>query len=93
MLSRTFGCVRLVWNRTLAERHARYQAEGKCVSYAESDRALTVMKRDPDPAFLNEVPSLPLQQALRHQPRLRLPRRPPGLWALWGGSYVTVCHS
>ena len=25
------------------------------------------MKRDPDLAFLNEVPSVPLQQALRHQ--------------------------
>ncbi|HEX7162013.1 MAG TPA: RNA-guided endonuclease TnpB family protein [Trebonia sp.] len=24
MLSRTFGCVRVVWNRTLAARHARY---------------------------------------------------------------------
>ena len=67
MLARTFGCVRVVWNRTLAARHARYQAEGKGVSYAESDRALTVMKKDPDLAFLNEVSSVPLQQALRHQ--------------------------
>ena len=65
--SRTFGCVRVVWNRTLAERHARYQAEGKGISYAESDRALTQMKKDPDLAFLNEVSSVPLQQALRHQ--------------------------
>ena len=67
MLARTFGCVRVVWNRTLAARHARYRAEGKGVSYAESDRALTVMKKDPDLAFLNEVSSVPLQQALRHQ--------------------------
>ena len=29
ILARTFGCVRVVWNRTLAARHARYQAEGK----------------------------------------------------------------
>jgi putative transposase len=48
ILVRTFGCVRVVWNRTLAERHARYQAEGKGVSYAESDRALTELKKDPD---------------------------------------------
>jgi putative transposase len=67
MLSRTFGCVRLVWNRTLAERHVRYPAGGKSISYAESDRALTVMKRDPDLAFLSEVPLVPLQQALWHQ--------------------------
>jgi putative transposase len=67
MLARTFGCVRVVWNRALAERHARYQAEGKGISYAESDRALTELKKDPDLAFLNDVSSVPLQQALRHQ--------------------------
>jgi putative transposase len=67
MLVRTFGCVRVAWNRTLAERHRLYQAEGKSLSYAASDAALTVMKRDPELAFLNEVSSVPLQQALRHQ--------------------------
>jgi len=67
MLSRTFGCVRVVRNRTLAARQARWRTEGKGTSYAETDRALTVMKRDPDLKFLNEVPAVPLQQALRHQ--------------------------
>ena len=67
ILSRTFGCVRVVWNRTLARRHARYQAEGKSTSYRESDAALTAMKKLPDLAWLNEVSSVPLQQALRHQ--------------------------
>ena len=67
MLTRTFGCVRVVWNRTLAERHRLYHAEGKSLSYAASDAALTAMKKDPDLAFLSEVPSVPLQQALRHQ--------------------------
>lgn len=67
MLNRTFGCIRLVWNRTLAWRHARYHAEGKSTSYAEADRALTSMKREPELAFLNEVSSVPLQQTLRHQ--------------------------
>ena len=67
MLSRTFGCVRIVWNRTLAARHERYAAEGKGTSYAETDRALTAMKKTPELAFLGEVSSVPLQQALRHQ--------------------------
>src|SRR5271166_5524564 len=67
ILSRTFGCVRVVWNRTLAGRHARYQTEGKSTSYRESDAALTAMKKLPDLAWLNEVSSVPLQQALRHQ--------------------------
>jgi putative transposase len=67
VLSRTFGCVRLVWNRTLAARHARWHLERAGTSYAETDRALTEMKKDPHLAFLNEVSSVPLQQALRHQ--------------------------
>ena len=67
MLNRTFGCVRVVWNRTLAARHARWHLQREGMSYAESDRALTQMKKDPDLAFLNEVSSVPLQQALRHQ--------------------------
>jgi len=67
MLNRTFGCVRVVWNRTLAARRERYAAERKSTSYAETDRALTAMKKDPELAFLGEVSSVPLQQALRHQ--------------------------
>src|SRR5438046_659326 len=69
VLSRTFGCVRVVWNRTLATRHSRWNLEGRGMSYAESDRALTAMKKDPDLAFLSEVSSVPLQQVLRHQHR------------------------
>ncbi len=67
VLNRTFGCVRVVWNRTLAARHARWHTERTGTSYAETDRALTAMKKDPDLAFLSDVSSVPLQQALRHQ--------------------------
>ncbi len=67
VLNRTFGCVRVVWNRILADRHRLYHAEGSSMSYAASDAALTAMKKDPGLAFLSEVSSVPLQQALRHQ--------------------------
>jgi putative transposase len=67
MLVRTLGCVRVVWNRTLAVRHARWQRERTGTSYAQTDAALTVMKKDPDLAFLSDVSSVPLQQVLRHQ--------------------------
>jgi putative transposase len=69
VLNRTFGCVRVVWNRTLAGRYARWHLERKGTSYAETDRALTEMKKDPELAFLAEVSSVPLQQVLRHQHR------------------------
>src|SRR5206468_2378737 len=67
VLNRTFGCVRVVWNRTLASRQTRWHRERKGTSYAETDRALTQMKKVPDLEFLNEVSAVPLQQALRHQ--------------------------
>jgi len=67
MLARTFGCIRVVWNRILTEQHRLRRTEGKSLSYAASDAALTALKRDPEFAFLSEVSSVPLQQALRHQ--------------------------
>jgi putative transposase len=67
MLNRTFGCVRVVWNRILAMRQERYVTERQGTSYGQASAALTVMKQDPQRAWLNEVPWVPLQQALRHQ--------------------------
>lgn len=67
MLNRTFGCVRLVWNKTLSERSQRYRAEGARTSYRQTDAALTEWKRSEDLAFLSDVSSVPLQQTLRHQ--------------------------
>jgi len=67
LLTRMFGCIRVVWNRTLAERYRRWHADRTGMSYAQSDRALTAMKQDPDLAFLSAVSCVPLQQTLRHQ--------------------------
>ncbi|WP_260478962.1 helix-turn-helix domain-containing protein [Kibdelosporangium aridum] len=61
VLNRTFGCVRLVWNKTLSERNRRYRAEGARTSYRETDAALTEWKRTEELAFLSEVSSVPLQ--------------------------------
>ncbi|SFD77348.1 putative transposase [Actinopolyspora alba] len=66
-LGRTFGCVRLVWNKTLDQRHRVYHTEGKKTSYTETDAALSEWKRTSELAFLSEVSSVPLQQTLRHQ--------------------------
>ncbi|MPY81448.1 MAG: helix-turn-helix domain-containing protein, partial [Actinophytocola sp.] len=67
ILARTFGCVRLVWNRTLAARHTAYHTDGRSTSYRDTDAALTEWKRSDELGFLNEVSSVPLQQTLRHQ--------------------------
>jgi putative transposase len=65
-LSRTFGCVRLVYNKALDARTAAYAVEQRKVSYVQSSAMLTEWKRSEDLAFLNEVSSVPLQQTLRH---------------------------
>lgn len=67
MLNRTFGCVRVVWNRTLAWRHDRYRTERAKTGFAQANAYLTAMKATDELAWLNEVSSVPLQQAIRHQ--------------------------
>jgi len=66
LLLRTFGCVRLVWNRMLEHRTTAWHQERRSVSYVESSKILTQWKHDPELAFLNEVSSVPLAQSLRH---------------------------
>ncbi|WP_405847951.1 RNA-guided endonuclease InsQ/TnpB family protein [Streptomyces sp. NBC_01518] len=65
-LSRTFGCVRLVYNKALEERTRAWCGEQRRVSYVQSSAALTEWKKTEELAFLTEVSSVPLQQALRH---------------------------
>ncbi|CAM5576448.1 RNA-guided endonuclease TnpB family protein [Streptomyces hirsutus] len=65
-LSRTFGCARLVYNKALEERTAAWYGEQRRISYVQSSAALTEWKKTEELAFLTEVSSVPLQQALRH---------------------------
>jgi putative transposase len=67
VLSRTFGCVRVAWNRTLAWRQQRYQAGKAGTTYAQASAYLTGLKATEELAWLNEVSCVPLQQAIRHQ--------------------------
>lgn len=66
-LNRTFGCVRLVWNKALDERTRAYATEQRKTTYVQASAALTGWKKTDDLAFLREVSSVPLQQTLRHQ--------------------------
>ncbi|MEU8117146.1 RNA-guided endonuclease TnpB family protein [Spirillospora sp. NPDC049024] len=65
-LSRTFGCVRLVYNKALEERTRAWYDEQRRISYVQSSAALTQWKKTAELAFLSEVSCVPLQQALRH---------------------------
>ena len=65
-LSRTFGCVRLVYNKALEERTRAWYGEQRRISYAQSSALLTQWKKTEEYAFLAKMSSVPLQQALRH---------------------------
>jgi putative transposase len=65
-LSRTFGCVRKVYNLALQARSEAWTQRGERVGYEATSALLTAWKRTEELAFLAEVSSVPLQQALRH---------------------------
>ncbi|CAL9421267.1 RNA-guided endonuclease InsQ/TnpB family protein [Nocardiopsis sp. LDBS0036] len=65
-LSRTFGCVRLVYNRALAERSTAWHQHQERVGYSHTSTMLTAWKRTEELSFLTEVSCVPLQQTLRH---------------------------
>ena len=61
LLSRTFGCVRFVYNHILRYRTDVYHQAQIKVNYSGANAKLTEF------AFLNAVSSVPLQQCLRNQ--------------------------
>jgi putative transposase len=69
VLARTFGCARYVYNWALRLRTDAYYQHGERLDYHAASAALTTLKQEPDTAWLNEVSSVPLQQALRHLDR------------------------
>jgi putative transposase len=66
LLRRTLGCIRLVYNRTLAARTEAWYKDQKRVGYAETSSMLTEWKKTEELDFLSEVSCVPLQQCLRH---------------------------
>ena len=69
VLARTFGCARFVYNWALRLRTDAYYERHQRISYADTSAALTMLKREPQTVWLNDVSSVPMQQALRHLER------------------------
>ncbi|MEU4088260.1 RNA-guided endonuclease InsQ/TnpB family protein [Streptomyces aureus] len=64
-LSRTFGCVRKVYNLALRARSQAWARQER-LNYGATSAMLTAWKKTEELAYLNEVSSVPLQQTLRH---------------------------
>ena len=66
LLRRTFGCVRVVYNKALEERTRAWSTERRSITYSDTSAMLTQWKKTEDYHWLSEVSSVPLQQSLRH---------------------------
>ncbi|MFM0078455.1 IS200/IS605 family element RNA-guided endonuclease TnpB [Paraburkholderia sediminicola] len=66
ILARTFGCARFAYNHMLRLRTDAWYQRQERVGYHETSAALTALKKTPEHTWLNEVSSVPVQQALRH---------------------------
>src|SRR5690348_8744234 len=66
VLARTFGCARFAYNWALRLRTDAYYQRQERVYYDQTSAALTSLKKQAEYAWLNEVSSVPPQQALRH---------------------------
>ncbi|MEU6309629.1 RNA-guided endonuclease TnpB family protein [Streptomyces sp. NPDC047014] len=65
-LSRTFGCVRKVYNLALAARTDAWRTGGRRMDHTQTSAMLTAWKKTEELSFLAAVSSVPLQQTLRH---------------------------
>lgn len=66
ILARTFGCARFAYNYMLRLRTDAWYDRKERVGYLQTSSELTKLKREPEFAWLSEVSSVPVQQALRH---------------------------
>jgi putative transposase len=69
ILTRTFGCCRYVYNWALRERTDAYYKRGERLYYEDTAGRLVLLKKQEETYWLNEVSSVPLQQALRNLDR------------------------
>ena len=67
LLAQTFGCVRFVYNHILRWRTDEYYNNQNSISYLQASAKLTQIKKQVEFAWLNNVSSVALQQAIRHQ--------------------------
>ena len=65
-LAQTFGCTRFVYNWALHKRKRAYFDRRVKLSTKDLSAAITALKKEEGTAWLKDVSSVPLQQALRH---------------------------
>src|SRR5665811_1756658 len=93
-LARTFGAARFVYNWALRMRTDALYERGERLSYVQSSAALTALKQRDGHAWMNDLSSVPMQQALRHRGQVVHPRMPVALFqGGQGGGGLHVAES
>ena len=64
-INKILGSCRFVYNHFLAVRRDEWKANKKSISYVDTAKLLTILKRYDEFSWLKEVDSIALQQALR----------------------------
>lgn len=65
-LAQTLGCARFAYNWALQLRSDAYHDSKQTLRYGDTSSALSALKKTDEYAWLNDVSSVPVQQALRH---------------------------
>ena len=65
-LNQCFGCTRFLYNYFLNFRSESYKKHQLKIKYKDTSERLTKMKKMDSFSWLKDVPSIPLQQSLRH---------------------------
>ncbi len=66
LLSKHFGSCRFVYNKFLHDKNLMYKENKKNLTYNESSKILTVLKKDENHSWLNEINSQSLQSTLKN---------------------------
>ena len=66
MLSQAFGCARYIYNWGLNQKVQTYEKDKKSIGYIQLSKELTILKKDPEHLWLNDVANVCLQQSLRN---------------------------
>ncbi|MDU7686009.1 MAG: IS200/IS605 family element RNA-guided endonuclease TnpB [Bacillota bacterium] len=66
ILTRTFGCVRFVYNHYLDKRIKTYEKDETTLAYTKCSADLTKLKKQPGYEWLNDVDSTALQSSLKN---------------------------
>jgi putative transposase len=64
LLRQTLGCARFVWNYFLDLRQKSWKQENKSLSYYDTAKLLTQLKKEPEYIWLNDVSIIPLRYSI-----------------------------